>query len=179
MEIEQHERLVFLPAIAQPVEGHVRNDIRHVALYAGIAFAGDEIRVVVITLPGQNFKFIKAFGVVPKVEFAEHGRLIAIIVQDLWKSDVGRIERKDIINFPVDVGVLAGQYSCPGRCTDGIGDRRIREEHALSGEAVDIGRIDQALIVGANGLISMIITHDEYDIGALFRLFGSLLAGRK
>jgi hypothetical protein len=74
------------------------------------------------------------------------------------------IEGHAVIDLAVDVGMFARKYGSPGRRADGIGNARVGKQHAFIGEAIDIGRLDQLVRIGADGLIGMIIGHDEKNI---------------
>jgi hypothetical protein len=89
-------------------------------------------------------------------------------MEDLRERYIGCVERKPVIDFTVDVAVLPGQDHCPGRTANGIGYTGIVEQHALVGNPVDVGCFYEMIRVGTDGLVRMIIRHDEKDIGWLF-----------
>ena len=68
-------------------------------------------------------------------------------MKDLWKGNVRGIEWEMVVYFAVDVGVLSRKNDGPGRCTNGIGDTGVGEEHAHFGDAVNVGRFDQAVVI--------------------------------
>ncbi len=72
--------------------------------------------------------------------------------------------------------MFAGEDRRPARCTDGVGDARMIEPHALLGNPVNIGGLDQAVVVGRDGLVRMVIRHDEDDVGPAGGRGGSGLA---
>ena len=67
--------------------------------------------------------------------------------------------------------MLTGEDHCPGRCADGVGDTGVGKQHTALGNAVNIGGAYQAGVVRRNGLIGMVVGHDEHDIGAFGGFF--------
>ena len=118
-------------------------------------------------MAGQDFVLVKAFGGITEVEFAKHGRLVACLLKELGKGDVGGIEGKVVVDFTVEVGVLAGEDGGAAWRANGVGHRGIGKEHAHLCNAVDIGGLDETIAVGRNGLVGMVIGHDKDDIGPL------------
>ena len=158
VQVHEQEGLLSLSLFVQPIECHVRDDVGHVAFHLDIAFVfGDKVWVIVSALAWQNFELVEALGAIAKVQLAEHGRLVAFFLQKLREGDVGSIERKVVVNFAVQVAVLARENNGTGRCTDRVSDTGIGKQHALFGNPVDIGRFNQLVGIGTNGLVGMII----------------------
>ena len=63
--------------------------------------------------------------------------------------------------------VLAGQDRGPAGAADRVGHDAAVEPHPLPGQAVDVRRLDQParIVVGADGLVGMVVAEDEDDIG--------------
>ena len=102
------------------------------------------------------------------MELSKHGRLVACILKELGKGDVGGVEREVVVDFTVEVGVLAGKDGGPARGTDGVGHGGIGKAHAHLGDAVDVGGLDETIAVRRNGLVGMVVRHDKNDVGTVF-----------
>ena len=153
------------------------DDVGDIAFHADSTFVlGDKVRVVIESLSRKNFKLIKSLGIVAEVQLAKHGRLVACLLKKLGKSNVGGIKGKVVVNFTVEVGVLAGENGGPAGCTDGIGHCGIRKEHAHLGDTVNIGSFDEAIAVGRNRLVGMVIRHDKDDVGTAWVRAGGRLS---
>ena len=167
VEVHQHKGFLLRTLVFQPVQGHVRDDVGGIAFDLDFAFVlGDEVRIVIVALSGQDFELVKTFGIVAKVQLAKHGGLIAVLVKQLREGHLGGIERKTVVDLAVEMRVFTRQNGRPGRRTDGVGNTGIAKQHPALGNAVNIGRLDQLVRIGAKGLISMVIRHDEDDIGS-------------
>jgi hypothetical protein len=64
--------------------------------------------------------------------------------------------------------VFACKDNSPAGCTNRIGDKGVAEQHTFIGQPVNIGRFIPVRSIGADGLASMVISHDKNDIW-LFR----------
>ena len=180
MQIHEHKWPLGFSFILQPIQGHVGDDIGHIALDFYIAFIfGDKVRIVVRTLPRQNLKLVKSFGIVSKMQFPKHRRLITCPLQKLWESHVSGIERKMVINLSIHVRMLARQNGSSARCTDGIGYRRLGKQNSHLSNTINIWRFDESIIISRNSLVSMIIRHDENDIRSFGLYFFLSLTGKK
>ena len=65
------------------------------------------------------------------------------------------------------MGVLAGKDGGTAWRANGVGNRGIRKEHAHLSNAVNVGGLDEAIAVGRNGLVGMVIGHDKDDVRPL------------
>ena len=72
-----------------------------------------------------------------------------------------------IVGKAVEVAVFAGLDDGPAGAADGVGHEGTVETHAFLGEAVDVGRLVTAGVVGADGLIAVIVGEHEEDVGAI------------
>tara|TARA_R110002050_G_scaffold157311_1_gene285814 strand:+ start:3959 stop:4216 length:258 start_codon:yes stop_codon:yes gene_type:complete len=79
----------------------------------------------------------------------------------LGKGNIGGVKWGNIVNLAIDVAMFSGQDYGTRWCTNGIGNAGIGKEHAFLGNSVYIGSVDEPVVIGANGLISMVIGHDE------------------
>ncbi len=72
-------------------------------------------------------------------------------------------------------GVQARHEHAPGGGADGASGVVVGEAHAFGGHAVQVGRLDEALAVGAEVAVAQIVGQDEDDVGRVLRR-GSLTA---
>ena len=72
-----------------------------------------------------------------------------------------------VINFTIEMGMFSCQDGGARRSADGIGHTGIRKEHTHPGDAVYVRRLNEFPVISRNGLVGMIIGHDEDDIGSL------------
>jgi hypothetical protein len=109
------------------------------------------------------------------MQFAEHGRLVPSLLKQLWKGNLGGIERIMVIYLSINMGMLPCKDGGPGWGTDGIGNTCISEQNPFLGQPIYIWSLDQMITIGTYGLICMIIGHNKQDIGFL-GLLGFLLS---
>jgi len=127
MQVEQQERFVRVPPVLNPVHGQVGDDICGIPFDPYIPLIRYKVRVVIIPLSGQDLELIDPFRIVSKMQFPEHGCLVARLLEQLGESHLGSIEREPVIDLPVQVAVLACENGGAGRGTDGVGDTGIIE----------------------------------------------------
>lgn len=100
-----------------------------------------------------------------KMPFADHGGLVAGVFQML--CNVGH----PVVNLVVesadgiDVVVGARQDGCATRGTYRVGYVAMVEQHSLPGETIDVWSLVDASAIRANRLGSMVVRHDEEDVG--------------
>ena len=108
---------------------------------------------------------VKSFGGIAKVELAKHRRLIPCILKELGKGDVGGVEGKVVVDFTVEVGMLASEDGGATWRANRVGHRGIRKAHAHLCDAVNVGGLDKAIAIGRDGLVGMVICHNKNDVG--------------
>lgn len=149
MQVKKEEWIGGISLLLEPVQGHVGDDVGDIAFYTdGALVFGDEVWVVIRTLSRQDFVLVKAFGGIAKVEFAKHGRLVASLLKELGKGDVGSVKGEIVVDFAIEVGVLASEDGGAAWRANGVGDRGIGEEHAHLCNAVNVGGLDESIAVG-------------------------------
>jgi hypothetical protein len=99
------------------------------------------------------------------MQFPEHGSLVPGLLEELGKGHLGGIKRETVVNLAMQVTMLSGQYGSPGRRADGICHAGIGKEHPFTGDPVNVWCLDQVILVSTDGLVGMIVRHDEYDVG--------------
>ena len=71
-----------------------------------------------------------------------------------------------VVDFSVEMGVFSSQDSGARRSADGIGYTGICKQHTHPGYPVNVRCLDKFPVISRNGLVGMIIGHDEDDIGS-------------
>ena len=167
MLTHQHEWLVFVSVIFQPTEGKVSDDVRGVAFYFIGALRTFHWRVIVWSLPEQDFPCIKTGGVTLKVPLAEDGGLVTVFLQEFGKGLLTAIETVAIGHKAVEVTVLTGQDHCTAGAADGIGHKTVLEAHSLTGDAVYIWSLVAVGTICTDSLVTVVIRENEQDVGGL------------
>lgn len=103
---------------------------------------------------------------------AYHGRLVAGGLQKFGGGLLTSIEGGGVVGEPIGMAMLAGEHTGTAGTADGVGHKTIGETHSVFGNAVDIGGLDEAIVVCADGLIGMIIAHDIDDVHGTWSRFG-------
>src|SRR5699024_3694823 len=93
--------------------------------------------------------------------FPENPRLISVFLENLRHRDLGSVESIRIRFKSVEVAVLSRQNDRPTWCTKRIGYKCFIKNHSFFRKSVDIGGHCEMILIGADGLISMIIRHDK------------------
>ena len=64
----------------------------------------------------------------------------------------------------IDVVISTTKNSSSARSADTVGHITVIKQHALLGKTVDVGRVVDSSSVTADGLRSMVISHNEDDV---------------
>jgi len=75
-----------------------------------------------------------------------------------------RVERPQVIDLAIEVAVFARHDGGTARCTDGVGDEAVPEEHPLVSNTVQIRCLDQLIGVGGDGALGVVVRHNEEDV---------------
>jgi hypothetical protein len=105
------------------------------------------------------------------MQLPEHSGLVSGLLEQLRKSCLGGIEGKTVIDFAIDMAMLAGKDHCTRGSADRICNTGIFEDHPLPGQPVDMRGADQPVTVCAYSLASMVVRYDKQDIGPAGLLF--------
>ena len=170
---EQAEGLVGI-AVFQPLEGDVRGDVRGIAGTDDSFPVADEHGIVIVALAGEDVPVVEPRRVAHQVPFPDHRRLVPPGLQEFREGLLAAVEVAVlVVREPVGMAVLAGQQAGPGRTAQGVGDEAVREPGPFVGQPVDMGRPHVPLVIGADGLVRMVVAHDVHDVQRLlwFRLF--------
>jgi hypothetical protein len=131
----------------------------------------DEGGIVIGSLAREDIPIIESGRIGSQVPLPDHGRLISCFLLDFRKCQLSPVEMiVGIIPETIHMAVLSGKYSGPAGAAYGIGDHAAVEPHPLPGCAVYIrsgSQFCQAAAISTDGLVGMVITHDENDIGGL------------
>ena len=66
------------------------------------------------------------------------------------------------------MAMFSREHTSAAGTTFGIGYKAVGEAYAFVGDTVNVGGFDVALIVSADGLVRVVIAHDEEDVHRLF-----------
>ena len=143
--IHQHEWLVGVTLFLKPTQRQIGDDIRCITfMFNGLGIAVQKHRRVVIRpLADQHFRLVVALGRRHKMPFSNNGRLIADLLQKLWKRLLGSVEFVVVGAKTVDVTVLSRLNDGSAGTADSIGTETIGEQHAFVRDAIKIrSRVD-------------------------------------
>ena len=178
---EEAEGLILVALVLHPVDALVSDKVGQVTLLSdGIVLHGNEARIVIVTLAGQNFPIVEAGRQAFEVPLADNGRLVARLLEELGHGLLGAVEHAGrVVREAVGVAVLARNHAGTAGTTQRIGHKAVGEAHTIGGDAVEVGRFDVALVIAAHHLRRMVVGHDVNDVVGLG--LGLLLrgAGRK
>ena len=102
------------------------------------------------------------------MDLADHRRLIAGALQHLLKRWLVVIVSTPVVILSVEMTVVTGKERGPAGGTDRVGHIGAVEDHAVSAQAVDLGReVERAepASIGADRLEGVIVAKDPNDIG--------------
>ena len=167
----EHKGFRFV-AILQPFERHVTDDIRHVAGHRHPFAHFDHRRIIVNALARENLPEIKAGRIGAEVPFANDGRLVAGLLQELGEGLLRAVERGiRVIGKAVEVTVFSRENRRARRTTNRIRHEAPVEAHPLLRDAIDVRRVEQfaRITVGADRLIGVIVGENKDDVRRLWR----------
>ena len=161
---QQAERFLGIALVLEPVEGQVGGDVGGVAgddAALAVIYKGG---VVVLALSDEDVPVVEAGGVGGQVPLADDSGFVAGLAQELWEGLLAAVEGAGVVGESVLVAVLAGEQAGPAGTADGVGHEALREDHARIRQPVDVRGLDQAVPVGADGLIRVVVAHDIDDV---------------
>ena len=152
--------------VLHPVDGLVGDDVRHVSLLAyGVAGHGDEVGVVVVALSRQHVVVVEARGCAHKVPLADERRLVAGLLHEFGHGLLRTVEDAVlVVGKSVLVGVLARDHAGAAGARERVGHVAVDELHAVGGDAVEIGGLDETVVVAAHHLGGVVVGHDVDDV---------------
>ncbi len=163
--MEEHREGPVPIAALEPVQGVVRDQVGDIARPAPALAHGDEIRIVIVPLVGQDAPMIEARGIALEMPFAEQRRLVAGFLQELGKRRLPAVEDRGVVDDAVAMAVLAGQQNRPAGPADRVRAEAVDESDAVPGQPVDMRRPVQAPVVAGERLEGVVVGHDEEDVG--------------
>ena len=173
---EEAERFVLVALVLHPVDALVGDEVGQIAFLGdGIVLHGDETRVVVVTLAGQDFPIVEAGGQAFEVPLADDGRLVARLLEQLGHGLLGAVEHaSSVVREAVGVAVLARKHAGTAGTAQRVSHEAVGEAHAVGGNAVEVGRLDVATVVATHHLSRVVVGHDidnvvGLDLGLLLR----------
>ena len=117
MLAHNHEGLVFISAILEPIKGNVSDHICSVSNHFFSALSGIHGGVVIGALPLQHFPEIKSCGITFEVPFPDHGGLITLLLQKFGECLLLTVKSLTIGELSVQVAVFSGQNYRPAWST--------------------------------------------------------------
>ena len=108
-----------------------------------------------------------------QVPFANYGSLIAMtfkVLGYIWQSIVNAISQGP---YTIDVIECASQNCCAARRAYGVTHIAMIQPHSLSSQPINAGGLIDPMSVTADGFGSMIISHDEQNIGVFIHTISS------
>ena len=126
---------------------------------------------MIVALTGQHFPLVKTagtvLGAVAEMPLAEDGGGIAVGSEQLRVGGEAGVQRGFQSGDAVDVVVGAAEDGCSAGRADGVGAIAMVESHAFVGDAIQVGSLVDAAAVGAYGMSSVVIRHDEHEVRRL------------
>jgi len=159
----QHEWFVTV-AIFEPVNRHIRDDVRAISFDADLSVLCQEVGVIVQALPRQDFPIVESLRFALQMPLTVKRRLVARFPQQLRERLLIAVEVIPVVHETVFMAVLAGENHRSTGTANRIRTETVFEQDALSGKFVDIGcRVHrlQPTVICANGMGSMIIGENE------------------
>ena len=157
---DEEERLFLVPTV-HPLHRHVRCDVGTVSPTGEALPVPDENGIVVVALSSEDVPVVKPGWVAHEVPLAYHCSLVAGCAEQFWKGLLASVEDAVlIVREPVLVAVLSRNHAGPRGTGQGVCHEGVRETCPLVCEAVDVGRGNEAPVIGADGLVGMVIAHD-------------------
>ncbi len=163
-----HERLGLVAPVLEKIESNIRNDVSHIT---GILFSLshlDQVRVVIVSLPGKNIPVVEPGRVTFEMPLSDHDRLVAYLLEELGKCLLRSVELKRVVPHTVEMTVFSGQDDSPAGGADAVSAEAVLESYPFCGDAVDVGCLVDPASVTAHGMRGVIVRHDEQNVG-IFR----------
>ena len=175
--VHEEEGFGFVALFVEPIESKVGDGVGGVeavflddVLGPGPVAHGAEFGVVVFSLAGEDAVVVEVGGFDLEVPFADHGGVVSGFAEFDREHLFAGFDFAGEVVGTVDVVVLAGESTGAGGGADRVGAEGVFEEHALVGEAVDVGGggdLGEAAAVGADGVGGVVVGHDVEDVGRL------------
>ena len=131
-----------------------------------LAFA-DHRRIIIHPLAGQDFPIIKTGRIGFQVPFADHGGLIAGLLEQLWKGGLETIKPTvAVVVKAVDMTVSAGEERGATGAAQRVVHQKPIEPHAFVCQPVNVRCLDQMprFIVSADRLPRVVIGEYKQNI---------------
>ena len=140
--IEKSERFGSVAAL-EIIQREIRDEIGDVAFVLDLGSVLDEHRIVVVALVYEDPPLVETGRVRLQMPLPHDGRLVAGRLQQLGQRDLAAVERVAVIPKTIRVTVFPRQQDGSTRCADRVGDEAVGEANAVSGEAIDVRRLDE------------------------------------
>ena len=123
-----------------------------------------------MALSSQQVPVVKTLRRRPEMPLADDRRLVATLLQELWKGHLIGIELVSILSEPILVAMQTCLDHSAAGTTNGIGTKTILEQHPLIRQPVNVWRridVFQKTAVGPDGMGRMVIAKYENDVRPL------------
>ena len=108
---------------------------------------------------------IETCRVALKMPFADEGRFIARRLKKLGEGLLRPVKNAVVVANPMEMAVLSGEDGGPAGGAYPVGAKAVVEPHTFPGDPVDVQGLVEAASIAADGLRSVVVRHDEDDIG--------------
>src|SRR5690606_3224002 len=102
-----------------------------------------KIRIVIKALTGKYHRIIESLRQSIQVNFSNHGRLVAVVLEAFRKIILVPVEGHAVVYLSVDKTVFAGQHHRPTGGTDGVGYETACKNSPFLRQPIDIWRLIQ------------------------------------
>ncbi len=167
--VHQQERLSRVAPRLQPVQGQIGDHVGGVTGMLDPLAVADHGGVVIRPLADQDFVMVKTGGGRAEVPFADDGRLVAGLLQQLGKRLLSPIKGLAVADETVSVAMLAGKNDRSTRPANRIGHKAIPKQHSFAGQTIQVGCLVDLGPVGAQRLRAVVVGKDKQDVGPFGR----------
>src|SRR4051812_32981795 len=125
-------------------------------------------RVIINSLSGKDFPIIEAGGIRFQMPLTYDSGLIASRLEQLGHGGLRSVKAAVfVIIESIRVAVFAREDASAARAANGIRHQAAVEAHALFGQTINVGSLDEfaRVVIRADSLVGMVIGKDENDVG--------------
>ncbi len=169
---EQQERLFLIRPIVEEIKGEICDQVCDIARVSLFFTHLNHIRVVILTLAGQDIKIVKTGRVTLEMPLADERRLVTRLTQEFGISLLRSIELNRIVPDPVEMAVFSGENGRPARSADAVCAETAVKANAFPRNPVNAGSFIDPASITAQGMGRMVVGHDKKNVGLCWeRLF--------
>ena len=166
----QHERLLGITVILEPIKSLLTDDVSGVAnvvTLVGFRFNTTikHWRVVVWSLANKNVEIVVSLRSGFQVPLTNHGSLVARCIKKFRESLLIPIEGVSVPDKTVEVAVLASLDNSTARTTNTVSDITTVKQHATFSNAIHVRSRHAGGVVGTECLLAVVISKNEDNVG--------------